>query len=234
MIIVRYADDFVVGFERETDAQRFLDAMRERLEKFALSLHPDKTRLIEFGRYAADRRARRGLRKPESFSFLGFTFICGKSRRGTFQLKRKTRRDRMRAKLRAIKQELRRRMHQPIPAQGSWLRQVVSGYFNYHAVPTNSRALHAFRHSVAELWLRSLRRRSQKHDMSWARFTQLAKRLASQTLESFIPGRTGDLPSPTQGGSRMPESCPYGSVRGALSNGNRSFSGENPTGWRIG
>ena len=174
MIIVRYADDIIVGFEHETDARRFLDAMRERLEKFALSLHPDKTRLIEFGRYAADRRDRRGLGKPESFSFLGFTFICGKSRQGTFQLKRKTRRDRMRAKLRAIKQEMRRRMHQPIPSQGKWLQQIVSGYFNYHAVPTNSRALHAFRHSVAEIWQRSLRRRSQKHSMSWERFTQLA------------------------------------------------------------
>ena len=174
IIIVRYADDIIVGFEHETDARRFLDAMRERLGKFALSLHPDKTRLIEFGRYAADRRARRGLGKPESFSFLGFTFICGKSRQGIFQLKRKTRRDRMRAKLRAIKQEMRRRMHQPIPLQGKWLQLVVSGYFNYHAVPTNSRALHAFRHFVAELWQRSLRRRSQKHSMTWERFTQLA------------------------------------------------------------
>jgi group II intron reverse transcriptase/maturase len=174
MIIVRYADDIIVGFEQETDARRFLDAMRERLERFALSLHPVKTRLIEFGRYAANRRARRGSGKPESFSFLGFTFICGKSRQGTFQLKRKTRRDRMQAKLRAIKQEMRRRMHQPIPVQGKWLGQIVSGYFNYHAVPTNSRALHAFRHSVAELWQRSLRRRSQKHSMTWERFTQLA------------------------------------------------------------
>jgi RNA-directed DNA polymerase len=174
MIIVRYADDMIVGFEHETDARRFLDAMCERLEKFALSFHPDKTRLIEFGRYAADRRDRRGLGKPESFSFLGFTFICGKSRQGTFLLTRKTRRDRMRAKLRAIKQEMRRRMHQPIPVQGKWLQQIVGGYFNYHAVPTNSRALHAFRHSVAELWQRSLRRRSQKHSMSWQRFTQLA------------------------------------------------------------
>ena len=122
----------------------------------------------------ADRRARRGLGKPESFSFLCFTFICGKSRQGIFQLKRKTRRDRMRAKLRAIKQEMRRRMHQPIPLQGKWLQLVVSSYFNYHAVPTNSRALHAFRHFVAELWQRSLRRRSQKHSMTWERFTQLA------------------------------------------------------------
>ena len=174
MIIVRYADDFIVGFQHEADARRFLDTMRERLQEFALSLHPEKTRLIEFGRLAAENRKRRGLGKPESFSFLGFTFICGKSRRGIFLLKRKTRRDRTRAKLRAIKQEMRRRMHQPIPVQGKWLRQVVSGYFNYHAVPTNSRALHAFRHFVAELWQRSLRRRSQKDGMTWERFTQLA------------------------------------------------------------
>ncbi len=209
----------IVGFEHETDARRFLDAMRERLEKFALSLHPDKTRLIEFGRYAADRRAQRGLGKPESFSFLGFTFICGKSRQGTFQLKRKTRRDRMRAKLRAVKQEMRRRMNQPIPLQGKWLQQIVSGYFNYHAVPTNSRALHAFRHSVAELWQRSLRRRSQKDWTTKEADRAVGQRLAPQNRRSFTPGRNGGSPSNTRGGSRMPELGPYGSVRGALSNG---------------
>src|SRR5258705_149011 len=154
---------------------RFLEAMRERLGKFALTLHPDKTRLIEFGRHAAANRERRGLGKPETFNFLGFTFICGKSRRGKFLLKRKTRRDRMRAKLQAIKQELRQRRHQPIPVQGKWLRQVVKGYFNYHAVPTNSRALAAFRFFVTELWQRSLRRRSQKDGTTWQQITQLAK-----------------------------------------------------------
>src|SRR5271169_1527095 len=121
MIIVRYADDVVAGFEHEDDARRFLDAMRARFEEFALSLHPDKTRLIEFGRHAADRRERNGLGKPETFNFLGFTFICGRSRRGNFLLKRKSRRDRVRAKLREIRGELRRRMHRPIPEQGSWL-----------------------------------------------------------------------------------------------------------------
>jgi RNA-directed DNA polymerase len=161
MIIVRYADDIVVGFEHEADARRFWDAMRARLEAFSLTLHPEKTRLIEFGRHAADRRRQRGLGKPETFNFLGFTFICGKSRRGYFLLKRKTRRDRMRAKLAEIKEEMRRRMHQPIPLQGAWLRQVVVGFFGYHAVPTNSRALLAFRHHVTELWRRTLRRRSQ-------------------------------------------------------------------------
>jgi RNA-directed DNA polymerase len=121
MIIVRYADDIIVGFEHEMDARQFWDAMRERLQKFSLSLNPEKTRLIEFGRHAADRRARRGLGKPETFKFLGFVHICGQSRRGKFLLKRKTRRDRMRAKLTEIKEELRRRMHQPIPEQGRWL-----------------------------------------------------------------------------------------------------------------
>ena len=174
MVIVRYADDFIVGFQHENDAQRFLDEMRERLQKFALTLHPEKTRLIEFGRFAAERRQRHGLGKPETFNFLGFTFICGKTRQGKFQIKRKTRRDRMRAKLRMIKEELWRRMHQPIPDQGEWLGRVVRGYFNYHAVPTNGRALDVFRHHVTDLWRRTLRRRSQKDRMTWARMTQLA------------------------------------------------------------
>jgi hypothetical protein len=129
MIIVRYADDLVVGFEYETDARRFWDAMRVRFEEFRLSLHPEKTRLIEFGRHAAAGRARRGLSKPETFTFLGFTYICGRSRRGNFLLQRKSRGDRMRGKLQEIKEELRRRMHQPIPEQRSWLAQVVRGYF---------------------------------------------------------------------------------------------------------
>ena len=173
MIIVRYADDFIVGFQHESDALRFLDEMRNRLGEFALSLHPEKTRLIEFGRFAAERRKRQGLGKPETFNFLGFTFICGKTRAGKFQIKRKTRGGRMRAKLKEIKQEMRRRMHQPIPEQGRWLGRVVRGYFNYHAVPTNSRALEVFRHHVTDLWRRTLRRRSQKHRMAWMRMTQL-------------------------------------------------------------
>jgi RNA-directed DNA polymerase len=174
MIIVRYADDFIVGFQHEAEARHFLDAMRERLREFSLSLHPEKTRLIEFGRFAAESRKRRGLGKPETFNFLGFTFICGKSRRGKFQLIRKTRRDRMRAKLRQIKRELRLRRHESIPKQGKWLARVVGGYFNYHAVPTNGRALMAFRFFVTELWKRTLRRRSQKDGMTWQRMTRLA------------------------------------------------------------
>ncbi len=174
MIIVRYADDIVVGFEHEVDARRFWDAMRDRLQEFSLTLHPAKTRLIEFGRHVAARREKAGLGKPETFTFLGFTFICGRSRRGNkFLLHRRTRRDRMRAKLKEIKEELRKRMHQPIPEQGRWLRQVVAGYFNYHAVPTNSAALAAFRYHVTNLWRRTLARRSQKGWITWARMTKL-------------------------------------------------------------
>jgi group II intron reverse transcriptase/maturase len=174
MIIVRYADDFIVGFEHEADARRFLDALRQRLAEFALTLHPEKTRLIEFGRNAAGNRKRRGLGKPETFNFLGFTFICGKSRSGKFLIKRKSRRDRVRAKLQAIKQELRRRMHQPIPAQGKWLAQVIRGYFNYHAVPTNRRALASFRDEIAGEWWRRLNRRGQRRSIVWERMKKLA------------------------------------------------------------
>src|SRR6516162_6973488 len=174
MVIVRYADDFVVGFEHEADARRFWDALRARLEEFALSLHPDKTRLIEFGRHATDRRARAGLGKPETFKFLGFVFICGKTRRGQFLVHRRSRRDRMRTKLTEIKKELRQRMHQPIPEQGRWLAQVVRGYFAYHAVPTNGLRISAFRYHVVQYWLRTLRRRSQKDRFTWERIKRLA------------------------------------------------------------
>jgi RNA-directed DNA polymerase len=173
VIYVRYADDIVAGFEHEDDAVQFLRELRVRLEKFALSLHPDKTRLIEFGRHAAGNREKRGLGKPETFNFLGFTHICGRSRKGFFQLKRKTRRDRMRVKLKALKGELRRRMHVPIPEQGRWLAQVVRGYFAYHAVPTNAQRLAAFRHHVTVLWHRTLRRRSQKDWSTWERIARL-------------------------------------------------------------
>lgn len=179
VVFVRYADDIVAGFEYENDAKRFLANLRERMEKFALSLHPEKTRLIEFGRFAAERRGRRGLGKPETFNFLGFTHICGKSRAGYFLLKRKTRRDRMRARLRTIKEELRKRRHEPIPEQGRWLGQVVRGYFAYHAVPTNTKSMQAFRHHVTDLWRRSLRRRSQKDRTTWERAARLA--------EAFLP-----------------------------------------------
>jgi RNA-directed DNA polymerase len=174
MIMVRYADDIVVGFQHEDDARRFWDAMRERLRAFSLTLHPEKTRLIEFGRFAAKNRALRGLGKPETFRFLGFTFICTKSRKGTFQLRRKSRGDRMKAKLLEIKEALRERRHVPIPEVGKWLAQVVSGYFRYHAVPTNSPALHAFRYHVVRLWHWQLCRRSQRAYVVWERMAKLA------------------------------------------------------------
>lgn len=179
IIFVRYADDVVAGFQHEGVAKRFLADLQLRMEKFGLSLHPTKTRLIEFGRYAAERRATRGEGKPETFQFLGFTHIAGKDRQGRFQLIRKTRRDRVRAKLRAIKGELRARMHDPIPAQGKWLRQVVRGYFAYFAVPTNLPSLSGFRHHVKRLWQKTLRRRSQKDRFSWDRLDRVA--------EEFLP-----------------------------------------------
>jgi RNA-directed DNA polymerase len=203
MTIVRYADDFIVGFEHESDARSFLDGMRERFKEFALSLNPEKTRLIEFGRFAAENRKRRGLAKPETFNFLGFTFICGKSRRGKFLVERKPRRDRMRAKLKSIKQGLRRRMHQPIPEQGKWLRNVVTGYYNYFAVPTASRALGAFHHHVCECWLRTLRRRGQRDRTTWEWITKLA---ADWLPKPHIlhPWPSVRFAGRTQGGSRMP------------------------------
>jgi len=174
MILVRYADDVVVGFEHEAEAQRFMDDVRERLAKFALSLHPDKTRLIEFGRDAAARRARRGLGKPETFNFLGFTHICSTSRTGRFQLKRYTRRDKLQLRLRDLKERLRQSRHAPVHEQGLWLGQVMRGYFAYHAVPNNSRRLHAFRYHVLDLWRRSLQRRGQKDHTTWHTMTRLA------------------------------------------------------------
>jgi RNA-directed DNA polymerase len=203
MIIVRFADDIVVGFEHESDARRFWDMMRKRLEEFSLSLHPDKTRLIEFGRFSADRRAQRGLGKPETFKFLGFLFICGRTRTGKFQLRRRSRRDRMRAKLSEIKEELRRRMHRTIPDQGRWLAQVIRGYFAYHAVPTNFPALSAFHHYVKCLWLRTLRRRSQKATFTWQRMAKLANDYLPRP-KILHPWPSVRFAVTTQGGSRMP------------------------------
>jgi RNA-directed DNA polymerase len=182
MIMVRFADDIIAGFEHESDARRFLDAMRERLREFSLSLHPDKTRLIEFGRHAAANRRRLGLGKPETFKFLGFVFICGKSRRGRFLVMRKSRRDRMTARLGAIKEELRQRRHRPVPETGRWLAQVVAGYFAYHAVPTNSSAIGAFRYHVMVLWHRALNQRSQRARLTWERMKKLAADFLPKSL----------------------------------------------------
>ena len=169
-IFVRYADDTVAGFENHSDAERFLADLRTRLAEFALTLHPDKTRLIEFGKHAAQHRARRGDGKPDTFDFLGFTHICGTTRSGKgFQLRRRTARKRMKAKIRAIKDELRRRMHDPLAEQGKWLGSVVRGFFAYHAVPNNFPAISAFRYHVVVAWVRTLRRRSQRHRLPWQR-----------------------------------------------------------------
>lgn len=176
VIIVRYADDVVMGFEHEAEAERFQEAMRERLAAFSLALHPDKTRRLAFGRFAAAERAKAGLGKPETFDFLGFTHICGKGRRGGFFVKRKSRRSRVRTKLGEVKEEVRRRMHQTIAEQGRWLGQVVRGFLAYHAVPSNGRALSAFRNHVAVLWWRALRRRSQRHRLTWLRMQELVGR----------------------------------------------------------
>jgi group II intron reverse transcriptase/maturase len=174
VIVVRYADDIVAGFELESDARRFWDAMRERFEQFGLQLHGEKTRLLEFGRFAADRRKRRGEGKPETFTFLGFTFICGKSRRGAFILLRKTRADRMKAKLLDIKMQLRKRMHASMGEHGQWLRTIVMGYYAYHAVPMNTGTLSAFRYHVTRLWHKTLQRRSQKSSLTWERMSNIA------------------------------------------------------------
>jgi RNA-directed DNA polymerase len=168
MRAVRYADDTVVCFEHRDDAERFLAALRLRMEKFGLQLHDGKTRLIEFGRQASADRADRGEGKPETFDFLGFTHICGRSRRGRFQLFRRTRRKTMAAKLVEVGEGLRKRLHMGVAEQGKWLGQVVRGFVLYFGVPTNSRAIQAFRHHVGVLWYRALRRRSQKDRTNWA------------------------------------------------------------------
>jgi RNA-directed DNA polymerase len=168
MIVVRYADDVVLGFEHRDEAERFLREVRERLAKFGLELHPEKTRLIEFGRYAASNRAKRGEGKPETFDFLGFTHMCGKNgKTGYFVVRRKTVRKRMRAKLQALKAELRRRMHAPIAETGEWLQSVVRGYYQYHAIPGNIDSLGVFRERLIRMWRHVLRRRSQKRRPNW-------------------------------------------------------------------
>jgi len=176
MVAVRYADDTVVGFEHRSDAERFLADLRDRMAEFGLELHPDKTRLVEFGRDAASDRRDRGDGKPETFNFLGFTHICARTRRGRFRLTRITRRDRAMAKLLEIKEELRRRWHQDVAEQGQWLGSVVRGFFAYHAVPSNYRAVSAFRHHVVNLWRRALLRRGQKDNTKWKDMDRLADR----------------------------------------------------------
>jgi len=176
VIVVRYADDNVLGFQHRADADRFLAEFRERLERFGLELHPDKTRRIEFGRFAEQNRRQRGEGKPETLDFLGFTHVSGKNRHGAFTVRRQTIRKRMRAKLQEIKQQLRRRMHDPVAQTGKWLQSVVQGYFNYHAIPGNLDSLGAFRERVTRLWRWTLRRRGQRRRANWARMHRLAER----------------------------------------------------------
>jgi len=202
VIVVRYADDFVLGFQHEADATRFLAGLRERLERFGLEVHPDKTRLMRFGKFAAaDRRARRE-GKPDTFDFLGFTHICGKTRAGKFLLLRHTSKKRMRDKLKALREELLRRRHRPVPEQGQWIEAVVRGYFAYHAVPTNVDRLGSFRTQVVRLWLRALRRRSQRHRLDWVRMARLAARWVppARVLHPYPWNRFDDR---TRGRSRV-------------------------------
>lgn len=175
VILVRYADDSVMGFQYEGEAKRFLADMRERLSKFKLELHPDKTRLIQFGRYAAERRRKRGAGKPETFDFLGFTHCCGQYSDG-FKIVRLTVKKRMRATLATIRETLMRRRHEPIPVVGRWLGRVVKGYFNYYAVPGNMCRLNSFRTEVSRAWRHALMRRSQRHKLQWSRFGRLVKK----------------------------------------------------------
>ncbi len=176
VIVVRYADDFIVGFEHRADAERFLAELRERFAKFALELHPEKTRLIEFGRHAEEARRGAGGGRPETFDFLGFTHICGKTLGGKFTVLRQTMRKRMQAKLNEIKAELRRRLHDPVPEVGKWLGSVVRGHTQYYGVPMNSRATRLFRFRIGWLWQRALSRRSQKGRLPWDRMRRYVDR----------------------------------------------------------
>lgn len=203
VVVVRFADDFVVGFQHRIEAERFLAELRERFARFGLELHPEKTRLIEFGRCARQNRSGRGDGgAPPTFNFLGFTHSCGKTRKGGFTVLRQTMRARWQAKLKAVKAELRSRMHDPIPLVGAYLRSVVLGHVRYYGVPMNGPALGAFRHAVGRLWWRALRRRSQGNHLPWRRMQSV--------LDRWLPPARICHPYPlvrlgvtTQGGSRM-------------------------------
>jgi group II intron reverse transcriptase/maturase len=174
VIVVRYADDFVMGFQHREEAGQFLLELQGRMQQFGLTLHPGKTRLIEFGRFAAENRHRRGQGKPETFDFLGLTHICGRKKEtGGFIVKRKTSTKRLRAAIQKVKVVLLRNRHHPVAQQGHWLGQVVRGYFNYHALPGNAAALETFRREVVRAWLHALRRRSQRSRLTWSRFVHL-------------------------------------------------------------
>lgn len=173
VIVVRFADDCVVGFQDRNEAEHFLAELKERFAKFGLELHKDKTRLVEFGRFAIQNRAGRGAGKPETFNFLGFSHICGRTRKGWFTILRKTTGKKLRTKLKEVKAELRCRMHDPIPEQGAYLRSVVAGHTRYYGVPLNSPSISMFRMEVCRMWLKMLRRRSHKHKLTWERMQRL-------------------------------------------------------------
>ena len=176
VIVVRYSDDFIVGFQHRYEAKRFLADLHQRFRKFGLQLHPDKTRILEFGRFARENRNRRGEGKPETFNFLGFTHICSQTRKGVFTVLRKTMRKRRQAKLRQVHSELKRRMHDPVPEQGTYLRSVVGGHIRYYGVPMNGSSVSAFRKEVCKLWWKVLKRRSHKHRLVWDRMKRLMDR----------------------------------------------------------
>lgn len=206
VMIVRYADDAVLGFEHREEAERFLEQLRERLQKFGLELHPEKTRLIEFGRYAAERRNKRGEGKPETFNFLGFTHICGRNHKtGNFTVQRKTIGKRMAAKLKEVRAKLRQRMHDRVPGAVEWLQQVVRGYFQYHAIPGNWARLEGFRREVQRIWFWTLRRRSQRSRMTWERFqTSLGSLLPPvQILQPYPDARFDAKHSHIRGKNRV-------------------------------
>ncbi len=202
VVVVRFADDFVVGFEHRADAERFLADLRERFARFGLALHPDKTRLLEFGRYAAERRRARGNGKPETFNFLGFTHICAKTRAGRFTVLRKTMRQRWQAKLHAVALELWHRLHAPIREQGAYLRAVITGHTRYYGVPRNGPSLHAFWRALGRLWYRRLRRRSQRTRITWPRMLRLIAQWLP-TPHICHPYPTARFAVMTRGGSRM-------------------------------
>jgi RNA-directed DNA polymerase len=203
VIVIRYADDSIVGFEDHNDLQAFLDQLRVRMATFGLQMNDEKTRIVEFGRHAARNRARRGQRRPETFDFLGFTHYCSETRKTRrFMIRRQTSAKRRRATLKAIREGLKQRLHDPVPTTGAWLTRVVQGYMNYHAVPDNLRSMNAFRHEICRAWLKALRRRSQRSTMTWERFERL--------IVTHIPKVRACHPYPnqrfdvtTQGRSRM-------------------------------
>jgi RNA-directed DNA polymerase len=206
VVMVRYADDIIVGFESKADAERFRKEVAERIGKFGLQLHPDKTRLIEFGRYAAHNRQRRGKGKPETFDFLGFTHIGSFDRGGRYTVRRKTKSKKIRGKLKELKAELRRRYHQPVPVQGKWLKSAYQGFVNYFAVPGNMATLKSFHHHLCRIWLKALRRRSQKgRKLTWGKFEEI--------YPKWLPQPRCKHPWPNQRfGRHYPRQEPYAVV----------------------